>query len=153
MSACASAEMLDLTMEFVSFFKSLMMRMNTKTIQLFITYEDMDREVNLLLYAWYLCFWLRNHDSFVRVKSMNILLNTLKPVTIVGEELGCIFFRRNSVYSGTFLSYPAELRFPMPPENGKGTKRNAKGMSSLPALQLIYIRISYLGLRWNIPSY
>ena len=51
MSACASAEMLDLTMEFVSFFKSLMMRMNTKTIQLFITYEDMDREVNLLLYA------------------------------------------------------------------------------------------------------
>ena len=33
-----------------------------------------------------------------------------------------------SVYSGAFLSYPAELRYPMPPENVKGTKRNAKGM-------------------------
>ena len=41
--------------------------------------------------------------------------------------LGCIF-RRNSVYSGTFLSYPAELHCPMPLENGKGTERNSKGM-------------------------
>ena len=30
--------------------------------------------------------------------------------------------RSNSVYSGTFLLYPAELRFPMPPKNGKGKK-------------------------------
>ena len=51
-------------------------------------------------------------------------------------------FRRNSVYSCTFISYPAELGFPMSPENGKGTKRNSKLMSSLPVLQLIYIRIS-----------
>ena len=50
-----------------------------------------------------------------------------------GFYLGCIF-RRNSVYSGTFLLYPAELHFPMPPENGKRTKKNAKGMLSLPAL-------------------
>ena len=35
-------------------------------------------------------------------------------------DLGCIL-RRNSVYSGTFLSYPAELCFPIPLENGKGT--------------------------------
>ena len=49
-------------------------------------------------------------------------------------KVGCIF-RRNSVCPGTFLSYPAELCFPMPPENGKGMKRNATGMSPLPALQ------------------
>ena len=42
-------------------------------------------------------------------------------------RLGCIF-QRNSVYSGTFLSYPEELRFSMPPENRKGKKRNAKGI-------------------------
>ena len=37
-------------------------------------------------------------------------------------------FRRNSVYSGTFLSYPSELRYSIPLENGKRTKRAAKGM-------------------------
>ena len=41
--------------------------------------------------------------------------------------LGCIF-RRNSIYSGTFLSHPEELRYPMQPENGKGIKRNARGI-------------------------
>ena len=42
-------------------------------------------------------------------------------------SLGCIV-RRNSVYSSTFLSYPAEISFPMPPQNRKGTKRNARVM-------------------------
>ena len=37
-------------------------------------------------------------------------------------------FRRNSGYSGTFLSYPAEIRYPMPPENGKETKSNTRLM-------------------------
>ena len=41
--------------------------------------------------------------------------------------LGCIF-QRNSVYSRTFLSYPAELRFPISREKRKVMKRNAKGM-------------------------
>ena len=41
--------------------------------------------------------------------------------------LGCIF-KRNYVYSGSLLSKPAELCFPMSPGNGKGTIRNAKGM-------------------------
>ena len=58
----------------------------------------------------------------------------------------CCIFRSNSVYSGTFLLYPPELRLSMPPENRKGTKRNAKGILSLPALQLIKIHISYVGL-------
>ena len=57
--------------------------------------------------------------------------------------LGCVF-RRNFVYSGTFLLFPAELRYLMPPENGKVTKSSAKEMSSLPALQLIYIHIYYV---------
>ena len=35
--------------------------------------------------------------------------------------IGCIF-RRNSGYSSTFLPYPAELSFHMPPENGNGKK-------------------------------
>ena len=48
-----------------------------------------------------------------------------------------LYFRRNSIYSSTLLLYPAEIRFSMPPENGKGTKSNAKGISYLPALQLI----------------
>ena len=39
--------------------------------------------------------------------------------------LGCIF-RRDSVYSGTFLSYPADIRYHTPPENGKLTKSNTK---------------------------
>ena len=57
-------------------------------------------------------------------------------------RLGCIFWRN----SGTFLLYPEELCFLIPPENGKGTKRNSKGTPYLPALQLIYIRIPYVGL-------
>ena len=39
-----------------------------------------------------------------------------------------LYFWRNVVFSGTFQSYPAELDLPMPPENRKGTKRNAKRM-------------------------
>ena len=79
---------------------------------------------------------------------------TIKRLILVADSwcLVCIS-QRNSLYSGTFLLYPVELRFPMPPENWKGTKMNAKGTSSLPALQLIYIRISYVGLNWNLPSY
>ena len=56
---------------------------------------------------------------------------------VIYLNMGTFFFarlyfteelRRNSIQSGTFLSYPAELRFPIPPENRKGTKRNAKIM-------------------------
>ena len=64
----------------------------------------------------------------------------------IGLDIGFIF-RGNSVYYGTFLYDPAELFYPMPPENGKVTKRSAKGMSLLPALHLIHIIISYVGLR------
>ena len=52
-----------------------------------------------------------------------------------------------------FLSYPEKICFPIPPEKKKRKKRKSKGMSSLPALQLIYIRIYYVGLPLNLPLY
>ena len=45
----------------------------------------------------------------------------------VAHLVSRLYFWRNYIYSGTFLSYSAGLGYPMPPENGKGTKRNAKG--------------------------
>ena len=69
------------------------------------------------------------------------------PAPLGVGNLGCIF-RRNYVYSGTFLSYSAEMRVPMPPENGKVIKT-----VSLPELQLVYIRISYVGLPQSFLSY
>ena len=53
--------------------------------------------------------------------------------------------RRNSVYSIILLSYPAELRYHMPPEirkEKKGTPNERVSTST----NLIYIRISYGGL-------
>ena len=50
------------------------------------------------------------------------------------RNLGCISrgitdeFQRNSVHSGTILSFLAELHFPMPPENINGSERNSKGV-------------------------
>ena len=57
-------------------------------------------------------------------------------------RLGCVF-RRNFVYSGTFLSYPVEqFFFPYATRKCKGNKKKLQRNVSLPGLQLIYIRIS-----------
>ena len=61
-------------------------------------------------------------------------------------------FRRNSVFYGTFLLYPVELRYPMPPENGNVKKELQRNVVSTSA-KLIYIRTSYVGLPLNLPSY
>ena len=59
---------------------------------------------------------------------LNFLLGVgMTFASLTPTRLGCIF-RRNNVCYVTFLSYPAELRYPIPPENGKGKKRNSKGM-------------------------
>ena len=45
--------------------------------------------------------------------------------------------------------YPEELPFLMSQEKRKGPDRNAKGILTLPALQLISLRIYYVGLTLN----
>ena len=75
----------------------------------------------------------------------NVVVNISTIKEQIAEILGCIF-RKSSVYSVTFLSYPAKLQLTMSPENGKRTKRNAKGTSSISELQLIYKCISNVGL-------
>ena len=48
------------------------------------------------------------------------------------QIIGRLYFpeelRRNSIYSCTFLSYPALMCYPITPEKGKVTKRNYKGI-------------------------
>ena len=45
-------------------------------------------------------------------------------------------FRRDSVYSVTLLSNPAELCYPMPPEHGKGTPKKRVSTSATADLHM-----------------
>ena len=89
-----SAEMSELATHFISFLKSLALRMNVETLQFFLKYpsvvldqpsssdvgEDIFnlKDVEFPLYARALEFCSPNHDNFVRVTAMNICLNTLR---------------------------------------------------------------------------
>ena len=86
-------------------------------------------------------FFQENTPTPYPLQSYLSSISTISPRLYFPEE-----FRRNYVYSVTFLSYPAELRYPMSPENRKVTKGKAKGMCSLPVLHMIYICIYYVGL-------
>ena len=52
-----------------------------------------------------------------------ILHIPMNPIALQGY-----IFWRNPIYSGTFLSYPEQLRYALPPENRKIMKRNTKIM-------------------------
>ena len=76
---------------------------------------------NIILYLplkeWYTCHF--HVTAFVTLSTGRVKSTlTLRLVLILPPCLGCIFWM-NSVYSGTFLSYTAELRYPIPPENRK----------------------------------
>lgn len=101
-----SAEMSELTTLFISFLKSLAMRMNPETLQFYLTYpttttpssssasknhinnnDEVDyRTIQFPLYARALEFCSPEEDTFVRVTAMNICLNTLRLATN-GEPL------------------------------------------------------------------
>lgn len=91
-----TAELAELTTHFVTFLKSLAMRMNTETLQFYLkypmnpTYDDKDaseetraRAIEFPLYARALDFCAAYHDPFVRITAMNICLNTLRLTTVV----------------------------------------------------------------------
>ena len=61
----------------------------------------------------------------------------------VGAGLGFIL-RSNSVYSVTFLSNPAELRYPMPPEHTKGTPKERVYTSATADLHTYILRMSVI---------
>ena len=88
-----SAEMSELATHFISFLKSLALRMNVETLQFFLKYPSVVveqpssnvgqdifnlKDVEFPLYARALEFCSPNHDNFVRVTAMNICLNTLR---------------------------------------------------------------------------
>ena len=87
-----SAEMSELTTLFISFLKSLAMRMNPETLQFYLTYPMQNTNVvdfstiQFPLYARALEFCNPEEDTFVRVTAMNICLNTLRLATN-GEPL------------------------------------------------------------------
>ncbi len=82
-----SAEMSELTTLFVSFLKSLAMRMNPETLQFYISYPMLNKNdvdygaIQFPLYARALEFCHPDVDNFVRVTAMNICLNTLRLAT------------------------------------------------------------------------
>lgn len=106
----------ELTTHFVTFLKSLALRMTAETLQFFLTYPpSMDGEdgnkatadvspteykesqrqwlkqlrsvpVEFPLYERALDFCGAHHDSFIRVTAMNICLNTLRLTTTVSDE-------------------------------------------------------------------
>ena len=91
-----TAELAELTTHFVTFLKSLAMRMNTETLQFYLkypmnpTFDDKDaseetraRAIEFPLYARALDFCAAYHDPFVRITAMNICLNTLRLTTVV----------------------------------------------------------------------
>jgi hypothetical protein len=98
-------EMAELSTHFVSFLKSLAMRMNAETLQFFLSYpnEHNNRssgtgedgsssnnnadDVEFPLYARALEFCGSGHDSFVRVTAMNVCLNTLRLATVYDAPL------------------------------------------------------------------
>jgi len=89
-----SAEMNELATHFISFLKTLAMRMTTETLQFFLSYPTAGEEeeevftsetnvdVKFPLYARALEFCGADQDSFVRVTAMNICLNTLRLATV-----------------------------------------------------------------------
>lgn len=92
-------ELQELTTHFVTFLKSLALRMNTETLQFYLKYpaytpddgdnaseETKARAIEFPLYARALDFCAAHHDSFVRVTAMNICLNTLRLTTVVPVE-------------------------------------------------------------------
>eukprot|EP00551_Chaetoceros_affinis_P004032 CAMPEP_0203678016 /NCGR_PEP_ID=MMETSP0090-20130426/30388_1 /ASSEMBLY_ACC=CAM_ASM_001088 /TAXON_ID=426623 /ORGANISM="Chaetoceros affinis, Strain CCMP159" /LENGTH=1215 /DNA_ID=CAMNT_0050545093 /DNA_START=1 /DNA_END=3648 /DNA_ORIENTATION=- len=93
-----SAEISELTTLFISFLKSLAMRMNPETLQFYISYPMLNKNdvdfsaVQFPLYARALEFCNPDVDTFVRVTAMNICLNTLRlattgnPLTIEGSD-------------------------------------------------------------------
>ena len=86
--------------------------------------------------------------SHRRVSTQGHSSTWVSPVSVSaywGPSIGCIL-RRNSVYSGTFLLYPEKLRYHIPPENGKITKKEFQNNVSSVALNMIKRIISYWGL-------
>ena len=101
-------DLAELTTHFVTFLKSLAMRMNSETLQFFLQYhseqtgettaspshfsqdeDDVSLEglrVEFPLYERALEFCGAHQDSFVRVTAMNICLNTLRLVTVDEED-------------------------------------------------------------------
>lgn len=92
-------ELQELTTHFVTFLKSLAMRMNTETLQFYLKYpthsteeiekvseETRARAIEFPLYARALDFCAAHHDSFVRVSAYNICLNTLRLTTVAPVE-------------------------------------------------------------------
>jgi hypothetical protein len=96
----SSPQITELSTHFVTFLKSLALRMNAETLQFFIKYNGPSRietdpsettdsdELNILqnvefpLYVRALEFCAAHHDSFVRTTALNICLNTLRLTTI-----------------------------------------------------------------------
>ena len=105
-SVFASAEVAELTTHFITFLKSLALRMNAETLQFFLQYpEEFDQtngqlstahlvegydpgslKVSFPLYDRALDFCAAHQDSFVRVTAMNICLNTIRLTTISDPE-------------------------------------------------------------------
>lgn len=105
------ADISELSSNFVSFLKSLAMRMNSETLQFFLTFpeerrqsltasaahfslDDDDNDIRVMpamvevefpLYARALEFCTASQDSFVRTTAMNICLNTLR--LVVAEHI------------------------------------------------------------------
>lgn len=89
-------ELQEFTTHFVTFLKSLAMRMNTETLQFYLKYpahaadhaneETRARAIEFPLYARALDFCAAHHDTFVRVTAMNICLNTLRLTTVAPSE-------------------------------------------------------------------
>lgn len=92
----STPELAELTTHFVTFLKSLAMRMNTETLQFYLRYpsdkeskdnegeseETKARAIEFPLYARALDFCAAHHDNFVRLTAMNICMNTLRLTTV-----------------------------------------------------------------------
>eukprot|EP00559_Dactyliosolen_fragilissimus_P009941 CAMPEP_0184857644 /NCGR_PEP_ID=MMETSP0580-20130426/2794_1 /TAXON_ID=1118495 /ORGANISM="Dactyliosolen fragilissimus" /LENGTH=1231 /DNA_ID=CAMNT_0027353355 /DNA_START=166 /DNA_END=3861 /DNA_ORIENTATION=- len=84
-----SGEISELTTHYISFLKSLAMRMNSETLQFFLEYstdspekdKSIEEHVQFPLYERALQFCSQEQDSFVRITAMNICLNTLRLIT------------------------------------------------------------------------
>ena len=104
-SIFASPEVAELSTHFVTFLKSLALRMNTETLQFFLQYppqptvEHFDddhyqdetdahtlRVSKFPLYDRALEFCAAHQDSFVRVTAMNICLNTIRLTTVQQQD-------------------------------------------------------------------
>jgi len=99
-SQSSSPELAELVTHFVTFLKSLAMRMNTETLQFYLKYphpksftgegesaseETKARSIEFPLYARALDFCAAHHDSFVRVTAMTVCLNTLRLTTVASS--------------------------------------------------------------------